>query len=155
MICFALVIALGTLASSQLAQRDTTPYTLAIRFEVTDTTVAFERPLGPALLLRVRRQGRAGWTVAVVRRSSRPEQRNLLYHSAQWHGPYPTDVFAWTYQRGLFPDIRVLPVRGYPYEVRVRLIDCRTTGSGEGAVFEAGTIEVGWRRAPIMRRGGA
>jgi hypothetical protein len=155
MISFALLIALGALAPRQAAPRDTTPYTVAIRFDVTDTTAAFERPLGASLLLRVRREGADGWVVAVVRRSSRLYQRNLLYHSRQWHGPYPADVLAWSYQRRLFPDVRVLPVFGYPYEVRVRLLDCRTAGTGAGAVFEAGTIEVGWRRAPIMRVGGA
>lgn len=149
-----LVIALGALAPGQTAPRDTTPYTVAVRFEVTDTTEVFERPLGPSLLLRVQREGRSGWVVAVVRRSSRPDQPNLLYHSRRWHGPYPTDVLAWSYQRRLFPDVRVLLVRGYPYKVRVRLIDCRTSGSGDGAAFEAGTIEVGWRHISSPRQSG-
>ena len=45
----------------------------------------------------------------------------------------------------------MLPVYGYPYEIRIRLVDCRTAGSGANAVFAAGTIEVAWRRAPIRR----
>ncbi len=150
-----LAVTLGLLAAGTAAAQDTTPYTVAVRFDVRDTTAEFVRPLGPSLVLRVRREARAGWTVAVVRRSSESKARNLLVHSREWHGPYPTDVLAWSYQGRVFPDVRVLPVYGYPYEVRVRLIECRTVGSGDDTVFEAGTIEVGWRHAPVVRGGGA
>ena len=136
------------------AAQDTTPFTVALRFAVTDTTPLFEQPLDSSLLLRVERVPPYGWIVRVVRRGAGSDQPNLLYHSHQWHGPYPTQVFAWSFQQHYFPDERVLPVYGYPYEVRVRLLDCRATGSGASAVFEAGTIEVAWRRAPIQRAGG-
>ncbi len=142
----ALALAVGLALPAQAARQDSTPYTVAFRIDVGDTTPVFERQLGPSLILRVRRAGRAGWTVAVVRSSGQLDGRNLLYHSPEWHGPYPTDVLAWSYQQKLFPDERVLPVSGHPYEVRVRLIGCRTTGSGDTAAFAAGTIEVGWRR---------
>ena len=149
MIRLAVSIAVCLSAPTKATQQDTAPYTVAFRFDVRDTTAALERPMGPVLVLQVRREARLGWTVAVVRRSGGSAQRNLLYHSARWHGPYPTDVFAWSYQSGLFPNVRVLPVRGYPYEVRVRLLDCRAAGSGDSAVFEAGTVEVGWRRTAV------
>ena len=151
MIALALVPALSVLALVRPPAQDSTPFTVALRFDVTDTTATFERPLGDSLVLRVRREGSSGWIVSVVPRSS-PDEPNLLYHSLRWHGPYPTDVLAWSSQRGYFPGERLLPVYGYPYEIRIRLIDARTTGSGGSAVFEAGTIDVAWRRAPIQHR---
>jgi hypothetical protein len=136
------------MALSAAPPQDTTPFAVAIRFTVSDTTVVFERPLGPALLLRVRRDPSMGWTVTVIPRSSRLDRPNLLYHSRSWHGPYPAEVFAWSHQSQYFPDERVLPVYGHPYEVRIRLIACRTSGTGQSVVFVAGEIEVAWRRAP-------
>ncbi len=154
------MILLGLIAAISLPApgwppQDTVPFTVAVRFSVTDTTPVFERPLGASLLIRVQHQPPFGWTVTVVPRASRLDRPNLLYHSRSWHGPYPTDVFAWSHQQHYFPDERLLPVYGYPYEIRIRLIDCRTSGSGEAAVFETGTIEVAWRPAPVLRAGGA
>ncbi len=153
-----IVLALATFAGltpAQAAPQDTTAFAVILRFDVTDTTLIFERPLGSFLLLRVRRESRSGWVVSVVRRSSEPDQPNLLYHSRNWHGPYPTDVFAWSFRRRYFPNERILPVYGYPYELRVRLMGCRTSGSGDDLRFVAGTIEVAWRRAPVRGSGGA
>lgn len=133
------------------ASRDTTAFAVAVRFVVTDTTEAYECPLGSSLGLRVRREPPMGWVVSVTAKSSEADSPNLLYHSRSWRGPYPTDVFAWSHQRRFFPDERILPVYGHPYEIRVRLVDCRTSGAGDDAVFEAGTIEVAWRRAPVER----
>jgi hypothetical protein len=155
MLPHALVSALSALALGQPMAHDTTPFTAALRFDVTDTTAAFEHSLGDSLVLRVSREGSLGWIVSVVRRSPEPNQPNLLYHSRAWHGPYPTDVLAWSFKSRYFPDERLLPVYGYPYEIRIRLIDCRTAGRREHIVFAAGTIEVAWRRGSIHRRLGA
>lgn len=153
MVLLGLVAALSLPAPGWGLPQDTTLFTVAIRFSATDTTPVFERPLGSSLLLRVRRAPSLGWTVTVVPRSSRPDRPNLLYHSRSWHGPYPTDVFAWSYQHQYFPNERLLPVYGHPYEIRIRLIDCRTSGSEEAVVFEGGTIKVAWRPAPVRRAG--
>jgi hypothetical protein len=155
MMLLGLVTTLSAAAVGWRAPQDTTPFTVALRFTVTDTTPAFEQPLGSSLLLRVQREAPGGWVVSVVRRTAHSDPANLLYHSRRWHGPYPTDIFAWSHQQHYFPDERVLPVYGYPYEVRVRLLDCQTAGSGSSAVFAAGTIEVAWRPAPVRRAGGA
>jgi hypothetical protein len=155
MIPLILATTLSATTVGQPAPQDTTPFRVAVRFAVTDTTPVFEQPLGTALLLRVRHEPPGGWIVSVVRRGAGSNARNLLYHSRRWHGPYPTDLFAWSYQQRYFPDERVLPVYGYPYEVRIRLVNCQTTGSGVSAEFAAGTIEVAWRRARIQRAGGS
>ncbi|HEX8725117.1 MAG TPA: hypothetical protein VF737_07020 [Gemmatimonadaceae bacterium] len=155
MLPLILVATLAAAAAERPVPPDTTPFTVAVRFAVTDTTPLFEQPLGDSLLLRVQREGPLGWTVSVVRRGAGTDGRNLLYHSLEWHGPYPTDLFAWSFHERYFPDERLLPVYGYPYEVRVRLVDCRTAGSGATAVFTAGTVEVAWRQAPVRRAAGA
>jgi hypothetical protein len=129
----------------------TEAFTVAVRFSVTDTTEVFERPLGRALRIRVTREPPLGWTVSVVRTSSNVDEPNLLYHSRAWHGPYPTDAFSLWHHREVFPDERYLPVYGYPYEIRIRLIDCRTSETGDNVVFEAGSMEVAWRRAKVVR----
>ena len=149
-----LVLATGLmlLGPGPMARQDTTAFTVAMRFDVGDSTPSFERPLDSALALRVERVTEFGWIVSVTRRSTEADQPNLLYHSREWHGPYPTDVFAWSFARRLFPDERSLPVYGHPYEIRVRLIDCHASGSGSDATFTSGTIEVAWRRAPIRHR---
>jgi hypothetical protein len=137
----------GLMGAPQLGPaQDTATFTLAIRIDVTDTVAVVERPLGPRLLLRVTRAW-AGWIVSVVRRPARQDSPNLLYHSRSWHGPYITDVLAWLHAQQRMPDERILPVYRYPYEIRIRLIDARTLGTGEDAHFTGGTLEVAWRRA--------
>jgi hypothetical protein len=45
------------------------------------------------------------------------------------------------------PSERVLPVYGYPLDVRVRCPDCEVAGtSGEDARFTHGTVEISVRR---------
>ncbi|MGH2402982.1 MAG: hypothetical protein ACRDGN_00825 [bacterium] len=87
------------------------------------------------------------------RRPAGEDSWNLLYHSRAWHGPYPTDILAWIHERQFYPDERILPVYGHPYEIRIRLVDGPTAGVGDDAEFVAGIVEVAWRRAPPRRVG--
>ena len=91
-------------------------------------------------------KGEPFWEVA-LRRASDTTYDNLLYHSTEWHGPYPVHVGAITISQGLFPATRVLPgFRGAPYVVTVRLRDdIRIAGSDTNAVFRGGSFEVSWR----------
>jgi hypothetical protein len=160
MVALALAACLTLYGADRAVPQDTAEFVTTIRLNVADTTSLIERPIGRALVLQLRRvpQGRLtrfGWQVAVLRRPVRPGGWNLLYHSRNLHGPYPTDILAWIQQRQYYPDERVLSVYGQPYEIRIRLIDCRTSGTGEDAQFETGTIEVGWRRALLTSSGGA
>src|SRR5919205_4456464 len=98
--------------------RDSSAYQVMVRFPVTDTSAVFERPLGSKLMVQVHREVDAhgesgGWTIAVVRQPPGPDRRNLLYHSWAWHGPYPTDLFAWIHEAGYYPDERILAVYDY------------------------------------------
>ena len=133
------------------ARRDTA-FAVALRLSVLDSTPSFERSIGPGLRIQVRNDPPLGWSVSVV--SSRPSNKdpsNLLHHSRDWHGPHPSDVYAWSYASRFYSDERILPVFGRPHEVRIRLVDCRTSGAGEEAVFVDGSIEVAWRRTSAPR----
>ena len=109
-----------------------------------------ERRLDRDYRLTVRRfedrKGEAFWEVA-LRRASDTSYDNLLYHSTEWHGPYPVHVGAITISQQRFPSTRVLPgYRGAPYVVTIRLRDdIRIAGSDTNAVFRAGSFEVSWK----------
>jgi hypothetical protein len=120
---------------------------LFLRFDVRDPRPHIEVPLDAGLLVRAARIDQ-GWEIAVVDPAAGPHPRNLLYHSPSWHGPYPTQILPWHLPAGLFPDHRVLPVDGHPYEVDIRLQDLRASGAGDEARFTSGAVEVQWRRMP-------
>ncbi len=140
------------------AGQDSARYQVLLRFAVTDTMPLLERALGQALLVQVRREVDAhgspgGWYISVVRQPAGPQRTNLLYQSLSWHGPYPTDLFAWIHEERYSPDERILPVYDYPYELRLRCAGCETVKTASGVRFSAGMVEVGWRRtrSPVRR----
>ena len=116
--------------------------TLAL--DVMDPRPEVTQAIDDRLLLRVHSQGDHDWEVQVVERPLREFPENLLYHSSEWHGPYPTQVFAWNVAERRFPEERWLCVRNHPYEVAVRLANMATDGAGPDARFVHGTIEVAW-----------
>ena len=161
-VVFALVLAAARDAQAQRApERDTARFRTLLAFPVTDTASSHDAPLGGRLLLRLRREVDAsgtamGWTAAVYRLPVRDASRNLLYHSLGWHGPYPTDLFAWIHGRAYYPDERLLPVYGEPWEIRLACRGCDTAGEGDRVHFTSGLVEVGVRAArpePLLRAG--
>ena len=154
------MLALQISSATRAVIQDSSAYQLLMRFSVTDTTALFERALGSKLMVQMRREADAdgdsgGWSIAVVRQPPGPDRRNLLYHSWAWHGPYPSDLLAWSHETGYYPDERILPVYDYPYELRLRCQECTTVTAAHEVAFAGGTVEVGWRRIrrPV-RRGG-
>lgn len=122
-----------------------------LRFDVTDPRDVIIRTMDSSLALRVvrvrhSRVAHFGWEVQVVERSAGASGRSLLRHRSFSGGPHPTDVLAWLSHERYYPDERTLPVLGYPYEVRIRLIDCRTEQVGEDVGFVSGSVVVTWRR---------
>jgi hypothetical protein len=110
-----------------------------------DTASTVERWIARDLRLVARREG-SGWDIAVVAANDTLAE-NLLYHSREWHGPYPTQVYAWSEAERYFGDgERIMPVRGYPWVVRLRCEGCKTEGRGERARFTAGMVHVAWER---------
>ena len=135
------------------ASGDTTGFRPLLSFPVTDTVDVHTAPLGSRLIVRVGHEADAdgtslGWYAGVYRLPLEPASRNLLYHSLRWHGPYPTELFAWSHRSGYFPDDRILPVYGWPYDLRLVCRACVTEGDSALAHFTAGTVEVAWRRLP-------
>jgi hypothetical protein len=113
---------------------------------VTDSASMTVRQITRNLRLEVRGES-GGREVAVVSSADRRGD-NLLYHSREWHGPYPTQVYPWLEATNYFGrGVRLLPVRGYPWVVQVSCEGCVTTGSGASTRFAAGMLRVSWRRA--------
>jgi hypothetical protein len=148
----AVLILFSVPLRAQGAPPDTTGFRVILEFPVTDTQPRHDAKLSPTLLLRLHRQLHAngtqmGWYAAVYRLPVRDTSRNLLYQSLNWHGPYPTDLLAWLHAEAYFPDDRLLPVYGAPFELRVVCRDCETAGDSTFLHFTAGTILIGARRA--------
>lgn len=150
----ASIVLSATPLAAQAPVPDSAGFITALRFPVTDSARLFEHHLDSRLVIRVYRQVNAesrhmGWWVAVMRTGDDSgDSFNLLYHSRSWHGPYPTDLFAWHWGQSRFPDERILPVYGHPYELRIRCLGCTTEGQMPDVRFTDGVVEVAWRRVP-------
>ena len=123
----------------------------SLSFSVMDGRQVTSRPLGDGLVLRAVRERSAdhehfGWRLEVVRRPYRRTSRNLLYQNTASHGADQSQLYAWHLAEQHFPDERLLPVRGYPYTVRVVLADCMVEGRGADARFTAGEVRISWER---------
>lgn len=150
-LALAWVAAASAAAAQQRPAPDTVGFRPLLAFAATDSQSVREAPLGTRLVVQVQRVAGAsgmpmGWQAGVYARPVGPTRHNLLYHSRRWHGPYPTDLFAWSHRRAYFPDDRTLPVHGWPYDVRLVCRGCATEGDSTLAHFTAGTVEIGWRR---------
>ena len=112
-------------------------------FDVLDSRRTIYRDISKNLVLRVVKDD-LGWNVQVTRKPiTRKSNWNLLYHSLQWHGPYPSQVSAWHVARRYFPNERTLYVRGYPYEVRIALVNPVVEAED---TFKSGRIKISWAR---------
>ncbi len=125
----------------------------SIQFAVTDSRPEISESLGPHLRLKIRpsvdaQARRYGWDIAVIDRRL-GDYPNFLYSCLCGHGPRPNDLYAWHFREMLYPPTRVLPVYGYPFEIRVECKDCRVDGnSATDTHFTSGAVEVTWRRLP-------
>lgn len=121
----------------------------SLTFDVGDKRELITRKIGKDLMLRVERvdgvgQERFGWDVEVLQKPFDVNSSNLLYHSLEWHGPYPAQVYAWHVAKKYFPNERELEVRGYPYEVKIMLVNPVVTT--DGSSFVSGKIKIVWKR---------
>jgi hypothetical protein len=76
-----------------------------------------------------------GWEIGVIASPPRDFPINLLYHSNQWHGPYPTQIYAWHLLENHFPNTRWLCVSGQPIEVKLEIKNAKVKAEGESAIF--------------------
>ncbi len=153
---FPLLIVLLVAASAVGPSADATP-DRALRFDVTDPRKAITAEIDSTLRLRAVRISHArvphfGWEVQVVEGPTATLGTNVLRDRSFSGGPHPSDVLAWLSRSRYFPDERTLPVPGHPYEIRIRLIDCRTEPVGEDIGFVSGRVEVSWRRLDLAEQ---
>jgi hypothetical protein len=125
-----------------------------LRVDVTDPRTEITRAIDATLMLRVvrvphERVPHYGWEVQVVERAARGSRNNLLRRGPSSGGPHPSDVLAWLSRDRRFPDDRTLRVPDYPYEIWIRLIDCRTEPINDDASFVSGHMEISWRRLDL------
>jgi hypothetical protein len=144
------VLAVSLLACLQTASAGD-PLHGMLTIDVMDPRSEVTQNINDRLLLRLKSEGDHEWEVQVIKRPSAEFPENLLYHSDQWHGPYPTQVFAWHVSSQYFPNERWLCVREHPYEVMVRLKDVETHGVGQDIYFVRGKIEVEWFQRQCKR----
>lgn len=100
-------------------------------------------------LIAVPNQG--DWTISAYQANDKSRTDDLLFPSAEWHGPYPADVEAWQVLKHYgFGSTRWVCVRGYPLEVKLQLRDARVkpVSGGDIAVFTAGRLVVQWFHRP-------
>lgn len=147
------ILAVSLLAVIPLAGAD---FERVLAFTVTDTRDSFTVALGRDVVLRADREtdsaGRhMGWYFSATDRRLAGSP-NFFYDCLCGHGPRPNDLFAWHFVERLYPGDRILPVYGYPMEVRVRCLNCEVAGAGAESHFVAGAVEVSWRRLAESNR---
>jgi hypothetical protein len=144
----ALIVAamLGTLVLAQPADERSSGYRTILQFDVMSTREIFTRTIAPGLQFRAthaRAIGAAhyGWDLSVARDND--GTTNLLYESLLMHGPQPFHLYAWHFAGGDYwgtDDPRILPVYGYPWELRVDCVGCHVTGKDFQSQIAAGQI---------------
>ena len=124
----------------------------SLAFSAVDERQVILRDIDKRLLLRVEKirsvlQKNYGWDVQVIRKPyDASSSSNLLYHSQEWHGPYPCQVEAWQVAENYFPNVRELDVRGYRYELKIVLANPVVEGAGFDSRFVSGIVKISWRR---------
>ena len=121
-------------------------FVTALEVDVLDK-MDFSLPLGRDIVLNVSRDGTTGWYLTATDRRL-PNSPNFFYDCLCGHGPRPHEMYAWHFVDMYFPSDRILPIHGYPLEVRVRCLECKVEKSGQDVHFVSGKIEVSWRRLP-------
>jgi hypothetical protein len=130
------LVAIGALGTA--AARDypsiATPMTAA---------VDVKKKIGDALELRV--FGDAGYFQVEVKSRRRLHGcfDNLAY--AARHGPDPSTIMPWHTTGHYFPDTRVVPLCGVPYDVVISIVAPQVSCEGDRARFVDGTLTVSAR----------
>lgn len=116
-----------------------------LSFKAAAKDATFTAALSKDLTLRVDRSAGAGgaaigWELSVEDKRVK-DSPNFLYECLCGHGPFPSDVMAWTVRDAKMAE-RVLHVYGYPFDLRVKFTGVKISGPGPDAVYTDGTIEI-------------
>ena len=144
-VLFSIVFCFGQITSANAQSNN------SLSVSVTDNRKIITRDINKNLLLRVVKDSSVkhkhfGWLIEVVRKPHRRNSPNLIYTTKTSGGADPSQVYAWHAAGGEFPNERQIKVRGYPYKVKISLVDGKTTGTGPNARFDSGTMRVAWIR---------
>ena len=133
---FLSILALVALASAVLAgdSRDRP----LLSFSLTATNQSFSYQFLSGLTLRVERDS-SGWEVGVFKHDS---EDNLLYPQHNWHGAFPCQLYPWSHRTKIFPEERLIPIRGRKGSVRIRLLDAGVAGEPGSERFTGGRVEI-------------
>ena len=113
---------------------------VSIGFPLTASQSSYSADLDGRFVLHVAKDP-DGWEVGVFRKADHRFRDNLLYPGRNWHGAFPCQIVALV-DPDIFPNERVIPIRGTKKVVCVRLIDPVVAGSGDQRYFSAGHVEV-------------
>jgi hypothetical protein len=144
-VIFSIIFCFGQIVSANAQSSG------SVSVSVTDNRKIITRNIDKNLLLRIVKDSSVkhkhfGWLVEVVRKPFKVGARNLIYTNNPGVGADRSQVYAWHVAGNEFPNEREIKVRGYPYSVKISLIDAKTAGSGPNARFNSGTLQVSWTR---------
>jgi hypothetical protein len=121
------------------------------RLDLTSPEQVVVRAMGAGLFLRIDRCSdshghHCGWDVDVLTDST-DRGTGVLLPVRPLHGPFYTDVYAWSARQQMFPDERHLWIANPPCEVVLQLTNYDTTPGTDVSTssFTRGTLEVRWR----------
>lgn len=122
-----------------------------LSINLTDKRKLFTRNIGKNLLLRVVKDSSASqehfcWNVEVFRKSRRKNSANLIYTNKVGVTADPSQICAWQVPEQYFPNEREIEVRGYPYAIKIALVEPKTEGKESDARFISGNLEITWTR---------
>jgi hypothetical protein len=145
-VCIIYLITLLLVGSNAMAQLRSDE---SLSFNLTDKRDMITHDINGNILLRViKDKSGLGWDVQVVKKPINLNSLNLLYHSLDWHGPYPSQIYAWHVAKKYFPNERYLQIRGYPYDVIISLTNASVDGYGNNLRFVSGSVTISWKRRP-------
>ena len=81
-----------------------------------------------------------GWDLSVEDKRVK-DSPNFLMECLCGHGPFPSELFAWTVRDDKMAD-RVLHVYGYPFDLRVKFTGVKIAGQDYAAGYTDGTIDI-------------
>lgn len=112
-----------------------------LTFNVLDQADHFSAKLPNGLRVLVSKDFEFVWEVEVFRGKG---EDNLLYPERNWHGAFPCQLSAWSHHTKHFPDLRIIPVRGYRICV---VVDLRNVASTDESTthYTGGTVRVSWQ----------
>lgn len=144
-VIFSFVFCIGQTLQTNAQSSD------SLSVSITDKRKIITRNIDKNLLLRVVKDSSVkhehfGWLVEVVRQPYKRSSRNLIYTNPAGVGADASQVYAWHIAGNEFPSEREIKVRGYPYSVKISLINGKSDGNGPDARFISGTLRISWER---------